>query len=270
MAPPKRVDPLPGLSKLQQELFGLCDSLARLRMVEAELGSVTRRKPFTVRNGTLWHALVSTHRMLIIDVAAFGDAVGKWMVKAFTGDSLHYLSVSKTRARQLHPKRPPEETVTMLTKQLRYLFGADAAQRSAARQDDVLEFKRVQRERYEASLLKSARDSHAHRYGAPDSVRTIGFADLARELRRCGKTLNALRLLVSCSTYEMPTLSAPRSRRGSHGSDANDLVDLLVLGDIREIAKHLGIYQDERPYLWERRARAYRGMTRPQQRRTQA
>lgn len=262
MAPPKRVDPLPGLSKLQQDLVRLCHSLTRLRSVEAELASVTRRKPFTIRNGILWHALISTHRMLIIDVAAFGDAVGKWMVAAFRGDSLHYLSVSNRRANKLHPTRPTDEAVALLTKQLRYLFGAPAARRRAARQEDVEAFRDAQKERYTASLLKSARDSHAHRYNDPDSVESIGFSALARELRRCGRILNALRLLINCSTYEMPSLSAPRSRRGSHGSDANDLVDLLVLGDIREVAKRFGIYRDERPYLWERRALAYRRTTR--------
>jgi len=200
--------------------------------------------------------------MLIIDVAAFGEAIGKWMVGAFTGDSLFYLSVSYKRAAELHPTRPRTEVVSLLTKQLQYLFGADAAGRQAARHEDILAFRKSQRARYEASQLKVARDTHAHFFGdgARDKVESIGTAALARELRRCGRILNAIRLLVNCSTYDMPDVSV---RRGSRGAHATDLVDLLVLGDVRQLAEQFAFLKpNEPPYLWQRRARAYRRRSR--------
>ena len=81
------------LTARQDELNALAQSFQRVRSFAAELRRTTKGKRFTIRSALAWEALLSLHRAVVIDLAAWVDNLqapegGNWLRRHIQGPHL--------------------------------------------------------------------------------------------------------------------------------------------------------------------------------------
>lgn len=259
---------LKALTVKQRELHALAERFRRAHSFALELQRATKGKRFDVRSAFAWDAVISAHRMLIVDLSEWIASIVKWLGVYLQGDALAELRASKRKAAKVAAgshvqangdagwirKHLTESFFESYCEALRRLFGKTAEQRRSAVDRDV--------RRLEARLetwrepLADLRNAAAHAYGDRTESKTRHrLTDLRKKIERCGRLLNDLRLLLDCSTYGLPNL-----KPSDHDAHARDLVDLVVLGTIQyatgQVEQHSG------QYYWQKRDAEYRRLHR--------
>jgi hypothetical protein len=193
---------------------------------EAELSKRIRDKPYRIHHDAVFESLISTSRMLVIDLASF------------TVDMLKkggLLGQVKARSHELPRKRKPTRDDASLERLLASyhdaafarLFGESIDGRgrgpSAAGVDEL-------RERFDQQVqdVLSERHRHAHRHERSDKAETeklLSMAELGEQFAHLERLLNDLRLLCESATMGYTEMNYRAARES-----APYLVDLILLG----------------------------------------
>lgn len=255
---------LKALTQKQRELHQLGERFQRAHSFAVELQRSTKGKRFDIRNAFAWEAVISAHRMLIIDLSEWIGSIVKWLGVNLQREALAELRASKNKAAKVakgssvHADADTEHALrrhlegsffASYCRALRRLFGNAAEKRRRATDQDVRKLEARLRSWREP--LKELRDSAAHAYGDRTGSKTRHrLVDLRGRIEKCGRLLNDLRLLLDCSTYGLPNL-----KPSDHDAHARDVVDLIVLGTIQyvtgEVEQHPGTY------YWQKRDAEY-------------
>jgi hypothetical protein len=234
------------ISRKQAELYRIADAFERLRRFFVELRRVTKGKPFHVANDLAWDSALALQRTLVIDLAAWvrtlhGSRKHRgWLRAHLSSNSLSMLRTSRKLAAKLadrsHVSAPPEvegflraslarDVLEYRRTALRRLFGTTVAARGQAVGKDV---ERLERRLFAwAEDLHEARNATAHPYGKRKGTPWfLPLRSLDARVKRCGRIMNDLRLLVLDETASMP-MRSDGQRPDPHSAD---LVDLIVLG----------------------------------------
>jgi len=237
------------LQRNEHQLEHFSKRIAHLLSVDQELIRVTRKKLFLLHQEAMWQMLLGETDMVIVDLASwalgFYEKGGGGLLRSLRGEDLEALRLKwKYEATPVinadgrpHPdidahfQKVNREWREKAFKRL-FPEGTSGSRPNVPCQRDVDGLCDRLAVRFEA--LHQDRNQHrAHRYekGAKTAA-MLGLEDVTKHLEACQDLLAEIRCLSSNSQFAAYRYR-PEAHRDDH--DAQDVVDIIVLGNLREI-----------------------------------
>lgn len=238
------------LERNEYELGGFSERLTHLLTVEQEFTLVTRRRPFLVYHDTMWRMLLGETDMVIVDLASwalgFYEKKGGGLLRSLRGPDLEALQLKWDYTPgpvinldgQDHPEIDAYQSrlnAEWRQKAFSRLFpnGTSSSSRPNIPCQADIDCLCVRLNDEFETLLRDRNQHRAHRYEkAPKTAATLSLADVTEHLKACQDLLADIRCLSSNSVYSTYRYRA-EAHRDDH--DAQDVVDLILLGDLRTL-----------------------------------